>query len=109
MARHLPKVITQSEAEALVAECNVDCSAGLRDRAMLEVMLGGGLRVSEVVGLLPRDVDFEQGEVRVNSGKGGKDRVIPVNDETLGWVQVQRSGKQKWVAAEALGWQGGSS
>jgi integrase/recombinase XerD len=52
-------------------------SAGLRDRAILEVLYGAGLRISELVGLDVDDVDLEEGSVRV-LGKGGKEREVPL-------------------------------
>jgi len=50
---------------------------GLRDRAALELLYGGGLRVSELTGLRPGDLDLERGLVRVE-GKGGRQRIVPV-------------------------------
>jgi len=71
-----------------VAQANPRCTSGLRSRGMLAAMLGVGLRVSEIVALMPRDVDLEQGIIRVNLGKGGRDRVVPVDQETAGWLQA---------------------
>ena len=86
--RRLPTVLTEAEMEVLVAQVNPRCTSGLRNRAMLAAMLGAGLRVSEIVALVPRDVDLEQGTIRVNLGKGGRDRVVPVDQETAGWLQA---------------------
>jgi integrase/recombinase XerC len=72
----LPKFLSVDEAAALVATPKTDTSAGLRDRAILEVLYASGLRVSELVGLDTGDVDFEYATVRV-LGKGGKERVVP--------------------------------
>jgi integrase/recombinase XerD len=54
-----------------------DTAVGLRDRALLELLYGSGLRVSELVGLDVDDVDLEEGSVRV-LGKGGKERDVPI-------------------------------
>jgi len=86
--KHLPITLTPAEEEALLATVKTRSTTGLRNRTMLQVMLGAGLRVSEVVNLRGVDVDLAQGEIRVNLGKGGKDRVVPVNAETLGWLQA---------------------
>jgi len=86
--KRLPITLTSAEEEALLATVKTRCTTGLRNRTMLQVMLGAGLRVSEVVNLRGVDVDLAQGEIRVNLGKGGKDRVVPVNAETLGWLQA---------------------
>ena len=75
----LPDVLSEEEVEAVI--CSVDTSTwqGLRDRAILEVLYGCGLRVSEVVGLKLSCVFFEDGFVRV-VGKGDKDRLVPLGD-----------------------------
>lgn len=74
--RTLPRPIPVAEVAAILASPPED-AAGLRDRAVLEVMYGAGLRVSEVAGLDVDDVDVEQGSVRV-FGKGSKERLVPV-------------------------------
>lgn len=84
----MPVTLTETETQALLAQVNPKSATGLRNRAMLAAMLGAGLRVSEVVNLYPADVDFAEGTLRVNEGKGGKDRVIPVDPETLGWLRA---------------------
>lgn len=86
--RRLPVTLTQEDVEALFSRINTSCTTGLRNRALLEVMLGAGLRVSEALALLGRDVDLTRGEIRVNLGKGGKDRVVPINGQTLAWLQA---------------------
>lgn len=93
-------VITPAEEKALLAVVRDSSTTGLRNRAMVQLMLGAGLRVSEVCALRGVDVDLQRGEVRVNEGKGGKDRVVPVAAETRGWLQAW-AGKR-----EALGLNG---
>lgn len=60
---------------------------GLRDRAVLETLYGGGLRVSELVGLDVDDVDLEEGSVRV-LGKGGKERDVPLGSYAVEAVEA---------------------
>jgi site-specific recombinase XerD len=86
--RRLPVALTEDEVEALVATVNTSCTTGLRNRAMLAAMLGAGLRVSEVCALRGADVDLQKGTVRVNLGKGRKDRVVPVDQQTRAWLQA---------------------
>lgn len=88
--QRLPTVLTEAEVEALLAQVNPRSTTGLRNRAMLAAMLGAGLRVSEVVALMPRDIDLEQGTIRVNLGKGSKDRVVVVGPETTEWLRAWR-------------------
>lgn len=73
----LPDVISVDQMEALLSQPFADGPAGLRDRAILEVLYGCGLRVSELVGLDVGDVDLRDGFVRV-LGKGSKERVVPI-------------------------------
>ncbi|MGC8666506.1 MAG: tyrosine recombinase XerC [Chthonomonadales bacterium] len=72
--RRLPKFLRSAEIEALMAAPGTD-PAGLRDRALLELLYASGLRASEAVGLDVGDLDLEAGEVRVRHGKGGRERI----------------------------------
>jgi integrase/recombinase XerC len=74
--RMLPKFLSVDEARALVEMPDTRTPAGARDRAILELLYASGLRVSELCGLNPEDLDFEYGTVRV-MGKGSKERVVP--------------------------------
>ena len=86
--KKLPVVLTDAEVDTLLARISPKSDTGLRNRAMLQAMLGAGLRVSEVIALMPADIDLDRGMIRVNRGKGAKDRVVPVDGETLGWLRA---------------------
>jgi integrase/recombinase XerD len=86
LGRPLPKSLTESDVEALLAAPDVEDSLGLRDRAMLEVLYATGLRVSELVGLKLHQVNLRQGVVRV-FGKGSKERLVPLGDEAMSWIE----------------------
>lgn len=73
----LPDVISLDEAERLLGQPFPDGPIGLRDRALLEVLYGCGLRVSEAVGLDTTDLDLDEGFIRV-LGKGDKERLVPI-------------------------------
>lgn len=75
--RRLPKAITVSQVEALLAAPDAETPLGLRDRALLELLYGTGARISEAIGLDVDDLDRAAGLVRLD-GKGGKQRVVPV-------------------------------
>ena len=77
--RRLPHMLSQADCERLVTRPDTT-PIGLRDRAALELMYGGGLRVSELCALRPGDLDLDRGLVRVD-GKGGKQRVVPTGRE----------------------------
>lgn len=70
-------------AAALIAQPSRRYPTGVRNRALLRLMYRGGLRVSEALNLTPRDVDLRRGEIRVNRGKGDRDRVVWVDDTTV--------------------------
>jgi integrase/recombinase XerD len=77
LPRALPHPLTVDEAIAVVEAPTTATTAGLRDRAILELLYGGGLRVSELTGLDVDDLDLDDGVVRV-LGKGGKERDVPI-------------------------------
>ena len=86
LGRSLPKALSESQVEALLAAPDVDEPAGLRDRAMIELMYATGLRVSELVSLPSAGLNLRQGVVRV-TGKGSKDRLVPLGEEAQAWLQ----------------------
>jgi integrase/recombinase XerD len=73
----LPKALAEHEIEALLAQVRGDDALARRDRAMLEVLYGTGLRISELVGLSLADLDLGGGLLRAY-GKGAKERVVPI-------------------------------
>ncbi|CDL85703.1 tyrosine recombinase XerC [Xenorhabdus szentirmaii] len=83
--RHLPKNMDVDEVSQLL-DINMDDPLSIRDRAMLEVMYGAGLRLSELVGLDCRHLDLESGEVWVH-GKGSKERKVPFGRTAQEWLQ----------------------
>jgi integrase/recombinase XerD len=76
-ARRLPRTLSAGEAERLVEAASETTPRALRDRALVELLYGSGLRVSEAVGLERSGVDLEERLVRT-VGKGGKERVVPL-------------------------------
>jgi len=81
-----PKSLSEADVEALLATPDVATPRGLRDRAMLEVLYASGLRVSELVGLKTFEANLDAGVVRV-LGKGSKERLVPLGEEAVSWVQ----------------------
>jgi len=77
--KSLPKVIlTKNEIKRILKQPNVKTILGYRDRVMLEIFYSTGIRRAELRSLNIDDVDYKSGFLRVNSGKGGKDRVVPM-------------------------------
>ena len=83
---HLPEVLTIADVEALIAAPDRSKPEGLRDAAMLELIYGAGLRVSELIGLETNGINLEAGFVRV-FGKGAKERVVPVGRMAIGVIR----------------------
>jgi integrase/recombinase XerD len=87
LSRRLPRVLRAPETAALLAAAEADGVLALRDRAMLEVLYGAGLRVSELVTLALGGVDRKAGAVRVR-GKGGRERVVPLGEPALAALET---------------------
>jgi integrase/recombinase XerD len=84
--RKLPRTLSESQVESLLAAPDPSTPLGLRDRAMLEVLYATGLRVSELVGLRLPQLRLEVGFL-VAFGKGGKERVVPVGENAEEWTR----------------------
>ena len=82
----LPRYLTSAQVDALLAAPDVSTPLGIRDRAILEVLYATGLRVSELIGLRPADVDAALG-VLTCFGKGRKERLVPLGRAAREWVQ----------------------
>ena len=79
LGKYLPAVLSVEEVDAIMESVDLKASSGLRDRAILEVLYGCGLRVSECTGLLLSHVHLDEGYVDV-IGKGNKQRIIPLGE-----------------------------
>ena len=85
--RTLPEVLTVDEAERLITAPSLDEPFAFRDRAMLELAYGAGLRVSEWITLSVRDVLMDDHLLRV-FGKGSKERLVPIGRKAIGAVAI---------------------
>ncbi len=101
-AKWLPQALSPDEARQLV-ELDATDALAVRDRAMLELFYSSGLRLAELAGLAPGDINFADATVRV-TGKGGKTRIVPVGSHAAtalrAWLAVRNGVSQ--VAADAL-------
>lgn len=84
--KKIPDALSAAEVERLLLAPDINTHKGLRDRAILELMYASGLRVSELAGLTMQMVDFDQEYIRTR-GKGNKERVIPIGDAALNFLQ----------------------
>ncbi|MGM0434058.1 MAG: site-specific tyrosine recombinase XerD [Pseudomonadota bacterium] len=85
LARRLPDTLTEADVEALLDAPDTGEPIELRDRAMMELLYACGLRVSELVALRLAQVNRRQGVVRL-LGKGNKERLVPMGEEALEWL-----------------------
>ena len=87
LPRALPKSLTEVDVENLLDSAETGTPLGLRDRAMLETLYATGLRVSELVGLKLTALNLNDGVLRV-TGKGNKDRLVPLGEEAVRWLRT---------------------
>ena len=85
--RRIPGVLSEAQVERILNAPDTSTPIGVRDSAMIELMYGSGLRVTELVTLPHASVHLEAAFVRVK-GKGGRERIIPVTDEAL--LRIER-------------------
>lgn len=98
--KRLPKVLSVDEVQRLLVAPNLTTAAGLRDRAMLELLYATGLRVSELVSIHVSDVNLSAGFLKC-LGKGAKERIIPVGEYAqTALLQYLQSGRGQLVRAE---------
>jgi len=86
----LPKILSREDATRLINTPDTETFYGLRDKIAMLLMYRAGLRVSEVCNLTVDDVNMKQGFILVQSGKGNKDRIIPMDPELMEWCR-------KWI------------
>jgi integrase/recombinase XerD len=85
--RKLPDTLSVKEIDALIAAIDLSSNEGERNRAMLETLYGCGLRVSELVSLKISDLFFDEGFIKI-TGKGNKERFVPVGKHTQKYMQI---------------------
>lgn len=86
IGRSLPQTLSEEEVDALLNAPNTDEPLGHRDRAMLELLYATGLRVSELINLKQSQINFNQGVLRI-IGKGDRERLIPLGEESQRWLK----------------------
>lgn len=100
LGRYLPDVLSVDEVTAVIDSVDVKSSYGLRDKAILEIMYGCGLRVSEVVGMKISCLYLKEGFVRV-VGKGDKERLVPIGEMAVDAVQAYVEARPAAADAES--------
>ncbi|MNQ49158.1 Tyrosine recombinase XerD [compost metagenome] len=88
--RKLPDTLAVQEIDALIAAIDLSSNEGERNRAMLETLYGCGLRVSELVSLKISDLFFDEGFIKI-TGKGNKERFVPIGKLTQKYIQIYQN------------------
>ena len=99
IGRPLPVSLSELDVELLLNAPEVTNTNGFRDKTMLEVLYATGLRVSELVGLKFEQISFRQGVVRI-IGKGNKERLVPVGEEAMSWLEAYMIQARKKLLGE---------
>ncbi|HBV96885.1 MAG: recombinase XerD [Peptococcaceae bacterium BICA1-7] len=86
-AQKLPRVLTTGEVDTLLAQPRISTPAGLRDKAMLELLYATGMRVTELVTLEKGDLNLEEGYIRC-LGKGSKERIMPIGEVAVHYLEA---------------------
>ncbi len=94
MGRKLPKYLKEDEVRKLL---NAPDRQKTRDRLILRILYRCGLRVSELTSLKIEDIDFDEGMITVREGKGDKDRIVPIDNETLDLIQLYKGDAEEGV------------
>lgn len=85
--KRLPKhILTQLEIELIINQCNIEDPLGIRDRAILETLYSTGIRRMELIRLKLDDIDQDRGTIMIRQGKHKKDRIIPIGDRAMAWI-----------------------
>jgi len=101
LGRTLPKSLTEDEVENLLNAPDTAPATGVRDKAMLELLYATGLRVTELVSLTIQQVNLRQGVVRV-TGKGNKERLVPMGEEANAWIERYLSSARSEILGNAI-------
>jgi len=80
-------VLTQSEMKQLLNAPNTNTSAGIRNKAILELLYSTGIRRQECLNLQVQDTNLDEGILRINLGKGAKDRLVPLGESAVDWIR----------------------
>ncbi len=100
----LPKFLDLDEVDRLLAQPDVSTPRGLRDKALIEMLYATGMRVSELVGVKPGDLNLDEGYLTC-IGKGDKQRIVPIGQDAADWVRrYMRDGRPQLLHKRSSPW-----
>jgi integrase/recombinase XerD len=92
VAKHIPRnIMSKAEVEAVMMQLDLSSRLGLRDRAILETLYSTGIRRFELCRLICGDIFIDTGVVLVREGKGRKDRMVPIGERALAWIEKYKN------------------
>lgn len=91
---HLPEVLSLEEIDRMIAQIDMSKSESHRNRAIIEMLYGSGLRVSELVNLKLSDIYINEGYMRI-TGKGSKQRLVPISPVAIEWFRYWMEDRSK--------------
>ena len=92
--QHLPEVLSLEEINKMIAQIDLSKNESHRNRAIIEMLYGSGLRVSELINLHLSDIYLQEGYMRI-TGKGNKQRLVPISIEAIKWFQFWITDRNK--------------
>lgn len=92
---HLPDVLTVEEIDSMIAQIDLSSNEGTRNRAIIEMLYGSGLRVSELVDLRLSKI-FRKEQYMLVEGKGRKERYVPISPEAEKWFAMWMQDRNRW-------------
>ena len=101
--KRLPKDLSLRDVEKLLDQPDTRLPAGLRDRALIELLYATGMRVSELVAVKVSDLDLVKGHITC-TGKGNKERLIPVGREACKWLRRYQSEARPSLQSTESNW-----
>lgn len=101
LPQRLPKDLSEAQVARLLEAPSTEIPLELRDKAMLELLYATGLRVSELTGLTLSDLSLRQGVVRI-LGKGNKERLVPLGEESIHWLEQYLEYGRPWLINEKI-------
>jgi integrase/recombinase XerD len=100
----LPKFLDLGDVDRLLAQPDVSTARGLRDKALIELLYATGMRVSELIGVRPGDLNLEEGYLTC-IGKGDKQRIVPIGHDAADWVRrYMREGRPGLLHRRSSPW-----
>lgn len=98
----LPKVLNKEEAEIVMQQPRTDTSLGIRDRAILEILYSTGVRRMELLNLKLYEIDQNHGLMTIREGKGKRDRIVPVGERALFWLNRYLAEVRPTIAGKCI-------